>query len=163
MLLRSARRRRQLACSLRDAVHEAAAQPVFIQLAADEDVLAAGFRPTTYAEHLLAVARAMLATGTPEQLRGENLASLPWLQSRFAQLRVSELKDTAHPRPDQAEDAQRAELNQQGGQGCADRAAPAKRNRASARGSDPASIIDSLHAPSKVSAAANCRRACRGR
>jgi cell division protein FtsI (penicillin-binding protein 3) len=29
------------------------------ELAADEDVLAAGFRPTTYAEHLLAVARAM--------------------------------------------------------------------------------------------------------
>jgi diguanylate cyclase (GGDEF)-like protein/PAS domain S-box-containing protein len=53
----------------------------------------------------IAVARAMLATGNPEQLRGESLASLPWFHSRFAQLRVSELKDTGNPRPDQADDA----------------------------------------------------------
>ncbi len=51
------------------------------------------------------VARGMLATGNPEQLRGQSLDALPWLRSRLAPLRVSELRDTAHPRPDQAEDA----------------------------------------------------------
>jgi diguanylate cyclase (GGDEF)-like protein/PAS domain S-box-containing protein len=57
--------------------------------------------------HDIAVARGMLATGNPEQLRGENLGAFPWLQSRFAQLRVSEFKDTGNPRPDQAQDAER--------------------------------------------------------
>ncbi|MGO9988535.1 MAG: EAL domain-containing protein [Steroidobacteraceae bacterium] len=51
------------------------------------------------------VARGMLATGNPEQVRGHSLDALPWLRSRLAPLRVSELRDTAHPRPDQAEDA----------------------------------------------------------
>ncbi len=51
------------------------------------------------------VARGMLATGNPEQLRGQSLDALPWLRSRLAPLRLSELRDTAHPRPDQAEDA----------------------------------------------------------
>jgi len=51
------------------------------------------------------VARGMLTTGNPEQLRGQSLDSLPWLKSRLASLRVSELRDTGHPRPDQAEDA----------------------------------------------------------
>jgi diguanylate cyclase (GGDEF)-like protein/PAS domain S-box-containing protein len=51
------------------------------------------------------VARGMLATGNPEQLRGQSLEALPWLRSRLAPLRVSEIRDTAHPRPDQAEDA----------------------------------------------------------
>src|SRR5271166_506435 len=51
------------------------------------------------------VARGMLATGNPEQLRGQSLEALPWLRSRLAPLRVSELRDTANPRPDQAVDA----------------------------------------------------------
>jgi diguanylate cyclase (GGDEF)-like protein/PAS domain S-box-containing protein len=50
------------------------------------------------------VARGMLATGNPEQLRGQSLDSLPWLKSRLAALRVSELRDTAKPRADQAND-----------------------------------------------------------
>src|SRR6202048_3047752 len=51
------------------------------------------------------VARGMLATGNPEQLRGQSLDAMPWLRSRLASLRVSELRDTAKPRPDQTEDA----------------------------------------------------------
>ncbi len=51
------------------------------------------------------VARGMLATGNPEQLRGQKLEALPWLRSRLAPLRVSEFRDTAKPRPDQIEDA----------------------------------------------------------
>jgi diguanylate cyclase (GGDEF)-like protein/PAS domain S-box-containing protein len=51
------------------------------------------------------VARGLLATGNPEQLRGAELDALPWLKSRLAPLRVSELRDTGHPRADQAEDA----------------------------------------------------------
>ncbi len=51
------------------------------------------------------VARGMLATGNPEQLRGQPLNELPWLQSRLAPLRVSELRDTGAPREDQADDA----------------------------------------------------------
>ena len=51
------------------------------------------------------VARGMLATGNPEQLRGQSLDALPWLQSRLAPLRVSELRDTAKPRADQSDDA----------------------------------------------------------
>src|SRR6202790_4210297 len=50
-------------------------------------------------------ARGMLATGNPEQLRGQSLNAFPWLQSRLAPLRVSELRDTAKPRPDQSDDA----------------------------------------------------------
>jgi diguanylate cyclase (GGDEF)-like protein/PAS domain S-box-containing protein len=51
------------------------------------------------------VARGMLATGNPEQLRGQGLDALPWLRSRLAPLRMSEIRDTGHPRADQAEDA----------------------------------------------------------
>jgi diguanylate cyclase (GGDEF)-like protein/PAS domain S-box-containing protein len=51
------------------------------------------------------VARGLLATGNPEQLRGQGLESLPWLRSRLAPLRISEIRDTAHPRPDQLDDA----------------------------------------------------------
>jgi diguanylate cyclase (GGDEF)-like protein/PAS domain S-box-containing protein len=51
------------------------------------------------------VARGMLATGNPEQLRGQSLDALPWLQSRLAPLRVSELRDTTKPRGDQSDDA----------------------------------------------------------
>ena len=50
-------------------------------------------------------ARALLATGNPEQLRGQGFESLPWLRSRLAHLRISELRDTSLPRPDQREDA----------------------------------------------------------
>jgi diguanylate cyclase (GGDEF)-like protein/PAS domain S-box-containing protein len=55
----------------------------------------------------VAVARGMLATGNPEQLLGDNLDSLPWLRSRFTQLRVSALEDTGKPRPEQDRDAER--------------------------------------------------------
>ncbi len=51
------------------------------------------------------VARGMLATGNPEQLRGQSLDDLPWLKSRLAPLRVSELRDTSAPRQDQTDDA----------------------------------------------------------
>src|ERR1700690_375963 len=39
----------------------------------------------------IAVARSMLATGNPEQLRGQTLSALPWFRSRLASLRVSEM------------------------------------------------------------------------
>ena len=58
---------------------------------------------TTFAD--VQVARGMLATGNPEQLRGQSLETLPWLRSRVAPLRVSEFRDTAKPRPDQGDDA----------------------------------------------------------
>ena len=51
------------------------------------------------------VARGMLSTGNPEQLRGQLLDVMPWLRSRLAQLRVSELRDTSDVRADQSEDA----------------------------------------------------------
>jgi diguanylate cyclase (GGDEF)-like protein/PAS domain S-box-containing protein len=51
------------------------------------------------------VARGMLATGNPEQLRGQSMDVLPWLRSRLAALRVSEMRDTGKPRADQKEDA----------------------------------------------------------
>ncbi|GAC1677372.1 MAG: hypothetical protein NVS9B2_28320 [Steroidobacteraceae bacterium] len=51
------------------------------------------------------VARGMLATGNPEQLQGQTLDAFPWLQSRLAALRMSEMRDTAKPRADQSEDA----------------------------------------------------------
>ena len=51
------------------------------------------------------VARGMMATGNPEQLRGQSLDVLPWLRSRMAPLRVSEMRDTGAPRDDQIDDA----------------------------------------------------------
>jgi diguanylate cyclase (GGDEF)-like protein/PAS domain S-box-containing protein len=51
------------------------------------------------------VARGLMATGNPEQLRGQGLGLMPWLRSRLAPLRVSELRDTSLPRGDQIEDA----------------------------------------------------------
>ncbi len=51
------------------------------------------------------VARDMMATGNPEQLRGQAFDALPWLRSRLTPLRISELRDTSEPRPDQLEDA----------------------------------------------------------
>jgi diguanylate cyclase (GGDEF)-like protein/PAS domain S-box-containing protein len=51
------------------------------------------------------VARGMLTTGNPEQLGGQPLDVMPWLRSRLAPLRVSELRDTCEPRSDQTEDA----------------------------------------------------------
>jgi diguanylate cyclase (GGDEF)-like protein/PAS domain S-box-containing protein len=53
------------------------------------------------------VARGMLTTGNPEQLRGQTLEAMPWLRSRMAPLRVSEFRDTANPRPDQEVDSAR--------------------------------------------------------
>jgi diguanylate cyclase (GGDEF)-like protein/PAS domain S-box-containing protein len=51
------------------------------------------------------VARGLLATGNPEQLRGQSLDVLPWLKSRLAPLRVSEFRDTTKGRADQTDDA----------------------------------------------------------
>jgi diguanylate cyclase (GGDEF)-like protein/PAS domain S-box-containing protein len=53
----------------------------------------------------ICVVRSMFATGTPEQLRGATLDALPWFRARLAPLRVSEMRDTADVRADQAEDA----------------------------------------------------------
>ncbi|MGA2709533.1 MAG: EAL domain-containing protein [Steroidobacteraceae bacterium] len=53
----------------------------------------------------ITVARSLLATGNPEQLRGQRLDVLPWFRSRLASLRVSEIRDTANVRADQTEDA----------------------------------------------------------
>jgi diguanylate cyclase (GGDEF)-like protein/PAS domain S-box-containing protein len=53
----------------------------------------------------VAVARSMLATGNPEQLRGQSLHDMPWFRSRLAALRVSEMRDTGRVRADQAVDA----------------------------------------------------------
>src|SRR5580692_6984813 len=52
----------------------------------------------------ISVARGMLATGNPEQLQGQSFDALPWLKSRLAALRVSEMRDTGKPRPDQVND-----------------------------------------------------------
>jgi diguanylate cyclase (GGDEF)-like protein/PAS domain S-box-containing protein len=51
------------------------------------------------------VARSMLSTGNPEQLKGQPVDAMPWLRSRLAHLRVSEIRDTSAPREDQADDA----------------------------------------------------------
>jgi diguanylate cyclase (GGDEF)-like protein/PAS domain S-box-containing protein len=51
------------------------------------------------------VARGLLTTGNPEQLSGQSFDEMPWLQSRLAPLRVSELRDTGAPREDQTVDA----------------------------------------------------------
>ncbi len=46
-----------------------------------------------------------LTVGNPEQLRGRGLETMPWLRSRFEPLRISELRDTARVRGEQATDA----------------------------------------------------------
>ena len=58
-------------------------------------------------QHLESVisARGPFAQCHPEALRGTQLASLPWVQSRLEHLRLSEFRDTASPRKEQAEDA----------------------------------------------------------
>jgi diguanylate cyclase (GGDEF)-like protein/PAS domain S-box-containing protein len=61
--------------------------------------------PDTEAFTDIAAARTMFVTGTPEQLHGETLAALPWMRSRLAPLRVSELRDTSDVRADQLVDA----------------------------------------------------------
>ena len=61
--------------------------------------------PETTAFTDVAAAHGLLATGNPEQLRGLSLDALPWFRSRLAPLRVSELRDTAKARGDQAVDA----------------------------------------------------------
>jgi len=53
------------------------------------------------------VARGLLATGNVEQLRGQSLEGFPWMRSRLAPLRVSEIRDTDKPRLDQKVDAAR--------------------------------------------------------
>jgi len=65
------------------------------------------FDPETGVFADIQVARGMLATGNPEQLQGQSLEAFPWLQSRLTALRVSGLRDTANPRPDQRDDAAR--------------------------------------------------------
>ena len=51
------------------------------------------------------VARGMLTTGNPEQLRDLGMSSFPWLRARLAPLRICEFRDTGKPRPDQVQDA----------------------------------------------------------
>ena len=61
--------------------------------------------PETGAFGDIAAARSVLATGNPEQLLGQSLDALPWQRSRFAPLRISEIRDTAKTRGEQAADA----------------------------------------------------------
>jgi diguanylate cyclase (GGDEF)-like protein/PAS domain S-box-containing protein len=58
---------------------------------------------TAFAE--VQVARGLLATGNPEQLRGQSLDALPWLKSRLARCGCRSCAIPGKPRPDQAEDA----------------------------------------------------------
>jgi diguanylate cyclase (GGDEF)-like protein/PAS domain S-box-containing protein len=51
------------------------------------------------------IARGQFAQCHPEALRGEPIESLPWLQARNEHLRLSEFRDTASPRKEQAGDA----------------------------------------------------------
>src|SRR5260370_16761959 len=51
------------------------------------------------------VARGMLSTGNPEQLRGQSLESFPWLLARLAPLRVSALRGTPNPPPHHPDNA----------------------------------------------------------
>src|SRR6202034_2491179 len=59
------------------------------------------------AQHIESVqcARGHFAQCHPEALRGTPTKSLPWVNSRFEHLRLSEFRDTASPRKEQAEDA----------------------------------------------------------
>src|SRR5690606_12776262 len=50
----------------------------------------------------LHVARGTFAQTRLEELRGVALESLPWLKSRLEHLRLSELRDTAAPRKENA-------------------------------------------------------------
>ncbi len=57
------------------------------------------------------VVRSAFAQCQPEGLKGENLATFPWLSSRLDHLRLAEFRDTANPRPEQRVEAARlAEL-----------------------------------------------------
>src|SRR6185437_2996745 len=58
----------------------------------------------THIESVLS-ARGHFAQCHPEALKGAAVASLPWLAQRSEHLRLSEYRDTASPRPEQAEDA----------------------------------------------------------
>ncbi len=78
--------------SLRDAASADAAFAMFLDDGA------------THFESVLC-ARGQFAQCHPEALKGAAIATLPWLQSRGEHLRLSELRDTASPRPDQAGDA----------------------------------------------------------
>jgi diguanylate cyclase (GGDEF)-like protein/PAS domain S-box-containing protein len=51
------------------------------------------------------IARGQFAQCHPEALRGGPIAALPWLQARNEHLRLSEFRDTASPRKEQAGDA----------------------------------------------------------
>ena len=58
-------------------------------------------------EHVQSVqcARGPFAQCQPEALRGTPTKALPWVNARFEHLRLSEFRDTASPRKEQAEDA----------------------------------------------------------
>src|SRR5579871_4337192 len=58
----------------------------------------------THIESVLS-ARGHFAQCHPEVLKGAALSTLPWLSQRSEHLRLSEFRDTASPRPEQAEDA----------------------------------------------------------
>ena len=82
---------RSLAC-LRDAASADAAFAVFLDA------------PAAHVESVLCE-RGQFAQCHPEALQGAAIATLPWLRSRGEHLRLSEFRDTASPRPDQAADA----------------------------------------------------------
>ena len=58
----------------------------------------------THIESVLC-ARGHFAQCHPDALRGAAIESLPWLSSRREHLKLSEFRDTASPRKEQAEDA----------------------------------------------------------
>src|ERR1700722_20248666 len=58
----------------------------------------------THIESVLS-ARGHFAQCHPEALRGAPISSLSWLSSRCEHLKLSEFRDTASPRPEQADDA----------------------------------------------------------
>ncbi|HLK70616.1 MAG TPA: EAL domain-containing protein [Steroidobacteraceae bacterium] len=58
----------------------------------------------THIESVLC-ARGHFAQCHPEALKGAAVTTLPWLAQRSEHLRLSEYRDTASPRPEQAEDA----------------------------------------------------------
>src|ERR1700749_2503220 len=67
----------------------------------------ASFRPDELIVEDVQFARSAFAQCRPEGLRELAMDSFPWLKSRLDHLRLSELRDTSTPRPDQAAEAKR--------------------------------------------------------
>jgi diguanylate cyclase (GGDEF)-like protein/PAS domain S-box-containing protein len=69
------------------------------------------FAPDTITIQDVQVARASFSQSHPEVLTGTDLEQYPWLKTRLEHLRLTELRDTRHPRREQRLEAQRfAEL-----------------------------------------------------